>query len=321
MGSQVHMVFRAQSRCVIVAGSPRSGTSWLAKGLSYAPGFTYYREPDNFHHVREAEARFAWLYLTDVQDDPAYSRLMTRACAGKIATAFTMKENPGPLLAPLGKRGLRLGQRFPALFLRRRNVLLKLVYANLNLDWLTYRFPTARQVLVFRHPCGQFESWRRMGWQPEPIRCLDNTRLMEEHLDPFAHLLSRASTYWERAGALWAAIVYVAHRQTVAAGGRLIVAYEWLCGDPLGRFNDLYRQLDLTWNPRAERFLSGANRSGNDAAYSLSRLSEKEIDKWKQRLSDDEIAQCRRFVEPFGLPYYPRFEPRVTSFSGDRVDP
>ena len=315
------MASRSQSRCVIVAGFPRSGTSWLAKGLSYAPGFTYYREPDNFDHVQEAEARFAWLYLTAGRDDPAYSRLMTRACAGEIATAFTMKENPGPLLAPLGARGLRLGQCFPALFLRRRNVLLKLVFANLNLDWLKHRFPTARQVIVLRHPCGQFESWRRMGWEPKPIRCLENTRLMEEHLNPFEDLLSRAGTYWERAGALWAASVYVAHRQTAAAGDRLIVAYEWLCGDPLARFNDLYRQLDLAWNPGAERFLSGANQCGDEAAYSLRRLSVNEIGKWKERLSDDEIAQCRRFVEPFGLPYYPGFEPRVTSFSGDRVEP
>ena len=47
-----------QRRCVVVAGFPRSGTSWLAKGLSFAPGFTYYREPDNFNFVPGAEERF-----------------------------------------------------------------------------------------------------------------------------------------------------------------------------------------------------------------------------------------------------------------------
>ena len=53
-----------EPRCVIVAGSSRSGTSWLAKGLSFAPGFTYYAEPDNYDRVDVAEERFAWLYLT-----------------------------------------------------------------------------------------------------------------------------------------------------------------------------------------------------------------------------------------------------------------
>jgi hypothetical protein len=40
------------------------------------------------------------------------------------------------------------------------------------------------------------------------------------------------------------------------------------------------------------------------------------VDQWKARLSSEEIAECRRFVEPFGLPYYPGFEPYVDTFSG-----
>src|SRR4051812_27533784 len=97
-------------RCVIVAGFPRSGTSWLARGLSFAPGFTYYREPDNHNRVAAAEERFAWLYLTADRHEPAYREPMTRACAGRIATAFTMRDDPGPLLGPFGAPGLWLGE-------------------------------------------------------------------------------------------------------------------------------------------------------------------------------------------------------------------
>jgi hypothetical protein len=81
-----------ERRCVVVAGFPRSGTSWLAKGLSFAPGFTYYREPDNFNFVPGAEERFTNLYLTAEHDDAAYRRLMTRAAAGEVATALEAKE-------------------------------------------------------------------------------------------------------------------------------------------------------------------------------------------------------------------------------------
>ena len=105
----------ADRRCVIVVGFPRSGTSWLAKCLSFAPDFTYYREPDNFDRVREAEQRFIYLYLTAEHDDLAYRRLMIRACAGEVATAFTMREDPGPLLALLGRRGRALGERQKAM--------------------------------------------------------------------------------------------------------------------------------------------------------------------------------------------------------------
>jgi hypothetical protein len=299
------------SRCVIVAGLPRSGTSWLAKGLSFAPGFTYYREPDNYDRVAEAQERFAWLYLTADQDDPEYRELMTRACAGRIATAFTMREDPGPLLKPLGAPGRWLGQQVPALFRRRPGVLLKLVFASLNLDWIAARFPATRQLYILRHPCGQFESWRRLGWEPRPDRLLENPRLMADHLQPFEQVLRGARSFWERAGALWAATVHVVHRQTDPAGPREIVAYEWLCGDPVERFRQLYGRLGLDWAPRAERFLARANQEGGGWAYSLERAAAKQVDRWRPRLTQGEIDACRRFVEPFGLPYYPDFEPAV----------
>jgi Sulfotransferase family len=304
-------------RCVIVAGFPRSGTSWLAKSLSFAKGFTYYREPDNVDRVPEAEERFWTLYLTGEHDDPAYRSLMTRACAGRVATKFTMREDPGPLVRALG-RGHRVAERFPVLYFRKRDVLIKLVNANLNLAWFSANFPRARQVYVLRHPCGQFESWRRLGWEPEPQQLLKNPRLVADHLEPFVDLIAAGRSFWERAGALWGAMTHVIHRQTRADGGRLMVAYEWLCDDPVPRFQDLYRRLDLTWSPRAEAFLRASDTDADPRTYSMKRPTARQIDQWKQLVSREDIEACRRFVEPFGLPYYPGFEARVGSFSGDR---
>ncbi|HWB42178.1 MAG TPA: sulfotransferase [Gemmatimonadales bacterium] len=300
-------------RCVIVAGFPRSGTSWVAKCLSFARGFTYYREPDNYHFVPGAEKRFATLYLTAEHDDPAYRRHLTRAAAGEIATARTMRQDPGPLLAPLGGPGRSLGERFPILFLRKRHVLLKLVYANLNLAWLSANLPQARQVCLLRHPCGTFESWQRLGWDPAPRELLENQRLVADHLAPFADLIRSAQGYWERAGALWAATALVLHRQTPAEGRRIVVAYEWLCGDPVARFEELYRRLEMTWSPRAERFIRASDGADDRRTYSMTRPTARQADKWKQRLSADDVAACRRFVEPFGLPYYPDFGTGVSS--------
>jgi Sulfotransferase family len=311
-------VSSTERRCIMVAGFPRSGTSWLAKCLSFAPGFTYYREPDNYEYVPEAEKRFMYLYLTGEQDDQAYRRLMTRACAGEVATWFTMKHDPGPLLKMLRGPGRRLGELFPVLFCRQRHVLVKLVFANLNLTWFSANLPQVRQLYVLRHPCGQFESWRRLGWEPKPERLLDNPRLVADHLHPFTALIRSAQSYWERAGALWAATTYVIHRQTEADGGRIIVAYEWLCGDPVARFEALYHRLDLTWPRAAEKFLRGSDREDDDRTYSINRATGKQIEKWKGRLTAPEVEACRRFVEPFGLPYYPGFEPAVGNFSGNQ---
>lgn len=308
-------------RCVIVAGFPRSGTSWLAKSLSFARGFTYYREPDNVDQVPEAEERFRTLYLTRDHDDAAYRRLMTRALSGRLATRHTMREDPGPLITVLGgRRGIRIAQRFPVLFFRKRHVLVKLVNANLNLAWFSAHFPGARQVFVLRHPCGQFESWGRLGWEPDPRSLLENRRLVEDHLAPFADLLARAGTFWERAGALWAATLRVVHRQTATGDGRLLLAYEWLCADPLPRFQDLYHRLDMSWTAGAGRFIRASDTDTDPRTYSTRRPTAQQIDRWKARVSPQDVDACRRFVEPFELPYYPGFTPHVGSFAGDRAE-
>jgi hypothetical protein len=169
---------------------------------------------------------------------------------------------------------------------------------------------------VLRHPCGQFASWQRLGWEPRPAALLENPRLVADHLHPFADLIRSADTFWERAGALWGATVHVIHRQTQAGGGRAIVAYEWLCGDPAGRFEEVYRLLDLPWSKAAERQIRETNVEGDSRAYSLNRPAALQVDRWKERLSAEEIEACRRFVEPFGLPYYPGFEPYVQTFTG-----
>jgi cytidyltransferase-like protein len=136
-------------------------------------------------------------------------------------------------------------------------------------------------------------------------------------IDERVDLIRSARGYWERAGALWAATIYVIHRQTQADPRRLIVAHEWLCRDPLRRFPVLYRRLGLDWGPETERFIRDSDREGDDRTYSVVRPIAKQIDKWKTRLRPEDIDACRAFVEPFALPYYPAFEPFAKSFSGE----
>ena len=52
--------------------------------------------------------------------------------------------------------------------------------------------------------------------------------------------------------------------------------------------------------------------------YSMRGPTARQIDKGKERPRPEDVDACRRFVEPFGLPYYPGFEPGVGSFAGDR---
>ena len=295
---------------VVVSGLPRSGTSWVAKVLAFTPGYTYYREPDNSDHVAGARREFRWLYLPSGRHDPAWDAHMRRALRGRVATPFTMQEDPGPLMArlPLRVAG-KLGATAPFLYLPKRRTLVKLVHANLALEWIADEFPAARQVHVMRHPCGTFASWARLGWEPEPRRLLGDDRLVGDHLAPFVDVIEGAGTFWQRAGALWGAIYTVVHAQLPRHQDWCFVQHEWLCADPVTRCRRLFDALGLRWTKETASFLRESDRPGDDAAYSLRRSAAAEIDKWKSTVDPSDVAACREVVEAFDLPYYRDFEP------------
>ena len=295
---------------IVVAGLPRSGTSWVGKALSFADGCTYFREPDNFDHVPGALASFRWTYLPADRRDGAFEQQLQRALRGEERHPTVMSEDPGPILARLPPRlRYHLGSRFPALYLTQGRVLVKLIFSNLALGWIASAVPNARLVPVLRHPCGTYASWRRLGWSPEPQRLLLDERLMEDHLGPFERAIAEADGYWERAGAEWGAVAVVLDRQAKAHPDWLVVQHEWLCQSPVERFADLYRALGLAPSTSAARFLTASDRSGDEAQRSLRRDSANEADKWKRSLDPADIAACRRVVERFELPWYPEFEP------------
>jgi hypothetical protein len=293
---------------VVVAGIPRSGTSWVAKALSFDPRYTYFREPDNYDRVAGAERRFASLYLAAGMADAAWDAHLDRAIRGRIATRFTLSEEIARRTARLPRWLRPVGRSMPLLLRGRQPVLLKLVNSNLALGRLAERYPAARQLYLVRHPCATFASWRRLGWEPEPRALLDSPALMHDHLEPFRELLHSARSFWERAGAYWGAVNHVVHRQTAAEpGSRVVAVYESLCERGEERFRALHEQLGLAWTDGAADFLRTADRT-DDAPYSLRRRARDQVHAWRAAVTDAEAAACRRFAEPFGLPYLPETE-------------
>lgn len=294
----------------IVAGMPRTGTSWAGRVLGLAPGYTYYREPDNFVLVDGAERYFPYLYLASAGDDEQYRRHMDRALRGKVATPFTMRDDAGPVMDHLPQRWHKLGKHLPALYRRKPNTIVKLVNSSLALNWLQAQYPSASMVYLLRHPCGQFASVRRLGWEPRPHRLTWSDTLLADYLHPFEELLLSAETFWERAGAQWGAVNYVVYHQHKRGADRALVPFEWLCQDPVARFRTLFDRLDLHWTQEAEDFLDENTDEHSDRPYSLTRKSAAQIDKWRAEVSDEDMETCRRFAEPFGLPFYQDFDPR-----------
>jgi hypothetical protein len=292
---------------VLVAGLPRSGTTWVGEVLGRCAGARYLHEPDN--HLVRPEAWWAKrrlgpypeLHPGDGGGD--YERLWTQAFAGG--------GRPSPLYA-----GLRILQRAGAprvsgrLASRQRPrpapgpLVVKSVHCARALEWTADRFGPA-VVVVERHPFGVIASWRKLGWDD----FLDSDRSALRHSTavlgvdppaPGASWLERAAWHYGVLGS-YLALARRWHPEW------LVVRHEVLCGGPEPAFRRLAARLGLRFGDEAARFLAASNRPGD--GYSTHRLWHEQVDGGRSRLTPAERALIQstlaRFIGVLPTPELP----------------
>lgn len=287
---------------VLVAGLPRSGTTWVGEVLGCTAGARYLHEPDN--HLVRPDAWWAKRRLGSYPElDPGdcgadcgggdYERLW--------ALAFAGGPPPSALYA-----GLRILQRAGAarmsgrLASRHRSrpapgpLVVKSVHCARALEWVADRFEPA-VVVVERHPFGVISSWRKLGWDD----FLDTDRGALRHSaavlgvdppPPGAPWLERAAWHY----GLLSSHLRAAQRRHP---DWLVVRHEVLCAGPEPAFRRLCDRLGLQFTGEAARFLAASNRPGD--GYSTQRLWHEQIDGGRSRLASAERALILATLDAF----------------------
>jgi hypothetical protein len=282
---------------VLVAGLPRSGTTWVGEVLGRTAGARYLHEPDN--HLVRPDAWWAKRRLGPYPElDPGaaasdYERLWARAFAG----------GPRPSAAYAGARILqragapRVSGRLAS---RHRSrpapgpLVVKSVHCARALEWAVDRFQPA-VVVVERHPFGVISSWRKLGWDD----FLDTDRgalrysaavLGVDPPPPGAPWLERAAWHY----GLLSSYLREARRRHPDWP---VVRHEVLCGGPEPVFRRLCDRLGLQFTGEAARFLAASNRPGD--GYSTYRLWHEQVDGGRGRLAPAERELILATLEAF----------------------
>ncbi len=286
-----------EAQPILIAGNPRSGTTWIGNTFALAPNALYYHEPGG----PAIDADFAER-TRDFQPDPSSSQDWMRArwdpvVAGKIVEGCQWWHRPMRLRKRLAKTGV---------------IAFKEVSSLSCLPWFVNAY-SCQIVLVIRHPCAVALSYQGYDWTLWPQSVIKQRGSLHPFSPKLVRLMDQADTHWERCGAAWAARHEVLASMLSENPNWCCVIYEDVCLRPDAIFRQLNDRLGLQWTDRVSDLIARASTaSGRESDRTNSmhtfRDSRKQIDRWRNKLSAEQIEQVKRFVLPFNLPWYSKDE-------------
>jgi hypothetical protein len=285
---------------VLVAGLPRSGTTWVGEALARVPGTAYVHEPDNrdvdrfagvakrglgrfgFHPVVEAGQRAdTYAVLWDLAFRGGWP---DRRALGRLRR---LAEQSPPRLHVAGLTALARGAaRVPQ---RADHVVVKSVHSTLALEWVAGH--TGATVVVVRRPVPEVvASWLErdfVGYPLDEVPAVRRRWLDALGLPPRPAGDRVADVAWTVA-----VLDLILARTTASHPDWVLADHPSLCEAPVERFRELFARAGMPWDAAVERFLVESDRPGT--GFATQRVASQERDKWLRRLSPEDVATVRR---------------------------
>jgi hypothetical protein len=306
----------------IIAGSGRSGTSWLLDAVADANALRPVFEPLHPLAVPEAD-RLAYRYFPPTLDEPFAQAFLADVFAGNLHNWWTdYRVRPDRLRPSLTllrsirtlneyrhrwHKLLRARRRYREA-LQRRRLIVKFIRANLMLDWISARYD-ARIVLLLRHPGAVVESRLRLGgedWQPHEqlARYLQQPGLQQDFLASYNHVLRGPLSDAEAHAAIWCIENQVPLKQS-ASGRITVVHYEHLASDR-EPWAALLKALELEHLPETAALAKPSNSAGDPA---LDTFTAEHARNWRERLNPASRRQIDGMLRAMDVGIYRMDDP------------
>lgn len=272
---------RGYQDAVFVAGSGRSGTSWLAEAINRRLGYRYVFEP--FHPGEVPLARpFGYrCYVRPGDVRPELFESASRILAGEVRGPWT--------------------DRFHRRFVARGRVI-KDIRANLFLGWLAESFPRMPVIFVMRHPCAVALSRVRLGWRSRLWEFLEQPELVHDFLAPIAGELRAACEdgipELERHLFAWCVENLIPLSQLGPQRAHLVF-YESLCERPEEELSGVFRYLGLEPELASTDALGRPSPLSRPGSAVLSGADP--VSGWQAELNAEKIRRAVEILGLFGL--------------------
>ena len=268
----VDLVNRDHRSAVFLAGSGRSGTTWVSEMINYRNGYRFVFEPFYPDKVRACKNFRRKQYLRPDDRREEYLGPARKILTGGIRNFWT--------------------DRFNKRFVTRRR-LIKDIRANLLLGWMHANFPGMPMILLLRHPCAVAASRLALGWKDNLSEMMEQEELVEDFLLPMKADIRAARDGFERHVLSWCIENYVPLRQ-FEPGEIQLSFYENFLAHPEGEVRRLFTFLGEDFDARVYRTL-------RRPSYLSRRDEDPSVDAWRRSVSSSQLERTVELLALFGL--------------------
>lgn len=308
-----------------IAGSGRSGTTWIQDALAAANRLRPVFEP--LHPYLSAVGRqYAHRAVSADDEHAELKAFLVGVCAGRGPRLWTQYRQQLRWLFPPSAefwswQDAGRAKRHWAKFLKelprmtadgfRREPLVKCIRANLMLPWIA-RHLECRIALVVRHPGAVVESELRSGWNASFVleRFKADERLHEITGERYRNLLARKLQPVEALTLRW--VIENQWPMEAATHGIAVFHYEHLRSSAGGAWHKLCAALDLATVPDRETLARPSQQSG--ARREATPLAQPKSPRWMGGLSEEQAAQISGILEAVGFSGYAMDNPNPLPF-------
>ena len=265
---------------VFLAGSGRSGTTWVAALINYRGDYRYITEPFNPEHSSFCRDFVYALYLRPDNRSQRYLRPARNLITGRAG--FNRKTHQ------FNKRVL----------CRRR--LIKEVRAHLWLKWLYERFPGLPIILLMRHPCAVALSRTKRKLPNFFAEIFAQRELFEDFLAPFRPQLeaARHASEWEQRIFSWCVQHYVPLHQ-FRKGEIHLAFYEAFAENPEVEIDRMFSFLGTSYDSQV---FDGVRKPSPVTRRGAAILTgESLVARWQTEMPNDRIRRALAILSLFGL--------------------
>jgi hypothetical protein len=298
---------------VIIAGSGRSGTTWVLDSLAEANRCRTIFEP--LHPVGvPAASRFAYQYVRPDAQAPELRAFMDRVFSGEMRSLWAdyrirpdrfnpLRYNPIAIYLHIKKARQLLGK-----YAFRNDLsghIVKFIRANLMLPWLARQYGLP-MVLVIRHPCAVVASRLRLtpkDWSAEKAlgRYRDNEAVYELIGERFGVDIAEPMSAAASLGCVWC-IENVLPVEWAGREAYMVVAYENLLMRPETEWRRVTDYLGLESVPGAALLGSPSQQTSLDMHGRT--FTPQHVERWRTQLSAEDTAAVAEVLERFGCNTY-----------------